>query len=200
MRTERGLARLVSFSDGVVAIAITLLVLPLVTSAAEPDTDVTSFLTQNAFQLMVFLISFLVIARFWLAHHQMYENVIGYNAALLWANLLWLLSIVFLPFPTELLGSSDADDSLRYGLYIGTMVVTSGASAVQQWVIIRSPDLQVPQVRGTLSLTSYLATTGIMIVALAVAVLFPVIGLWALFLLFATSPVLHLMSRLRKAP
>ena len=173
--------------------------LPLVTSAAEPGTDVASFLTQNVFQLMVFLISFLVIARFWLVHHQMYENVIGYNARLLWANLLWLLSIVFLPFPTELLGSSSVDDSLRYGLYIGTMVVTSGASAVQQWIIVRSPELQDPQVRGTLSLTSYFATTGIMIVALAVAVLFPLVGLWALFLLFATSPVLHIISRLRKA-
>lgn len=199
MRTERGLTRLVGFSDGVVAIAITLLVLPLVTSAAEPGTDVASFLSQNAFQLMVFLISFLVIARFWLVHHQMYENVIGYNARLLWANLLWLLSIVFLPFPTELLGSSNDDDSLRYGLYIGTMVVTSGASACQQWIIVRSPELQDPQVRGTLSLTPYLATTGIMIVALAVAVLSPFIGLWALFLLFVTSPVLHVVSRMRKA-
>ena len=68
MRTERGLSRLVGFSDGVVAIAITLLVLPLVTAATQVDVDAGTFLVENAYQLLVLVLSFAVIGRFWIAY------------------------------------------------------------------------------------------------------------------------------------
>lgn len=106
MHTERGFDRLVNFSDAVVAIAITLLILPLVDTATElNDKTVSELLADNWVKLLVFVISFAVIGRFWLAHHRMYENIVGYDKPLLWANLFWLLTIVFLPFPTELIAA-----------------------------------------------------------------------------------------------
>ena len=147
MRTERGLGRLVGFSDGVVAIAITLLVLPLVTAATEVTTDAWTFLVANAYQLFVFVLSFAVIGRFWIVHHQTYENVIGYRPAMLWATLFWLLTIVLLPFPTQLLASSDHQSPLVYCLYIGTMLATALASLLQQSIIVRHPEVQNPEVQ-----------------------------------------------------
>jgi len=198
VHTERGFTRLVSFSDGVVAIAITLLILPLVDSASEISAGVATFLTDNAFQLFVFVLSFAVIGRFWLTHHGMYENAIDYNKALTRANLLWLLSIVFLPFPTELLASGDGDERLTYALYVGTMTLTSVAALLQQWILVRNPQLQAPEARGTLRLLPYVMITVIMVVALAAAVAFPGFGLYALLLLFVATPAERVIDRLRR--
>jgi uncharacterized membrane protein len=197
VRTDRGFARIIGFSDGVVAIAITLLVLPLVTTATTIDTDIGTFLVDNAYQLFVFVLSFLVIGRFWMVHHQMYEHATGYNSALLWANLGWLLSIVFLPFPTELLGSADHAEPLTYCLYVGTMILTSIFAALQQWVLIRYPELQAVESRGTLRLQPYVAITVIMVVALVVSVLVPGLGLLALLLLVLATPIEKLIDRVR---
>ncbi|MDJ0357256.1 TMEM175 family protein [Paenarthrobacter sp. PH39-S1] len=84
------------------------------------------------------------MGNFWLVHHRLYEQVIDYNVPLLWANLLWLLTIVFLPFPTELLGSGDRRDLATYAVYIGTLVFTSAAILLQQVIVVRSADLHAP--------------------------------------------------------
>ncbi|HWR84727.1 MAG TPA: TMEM175 family protein [Rhodoglobus sp.] len=189
MRTERGFSRVVGFSDGVVAIAITLLVLPLVTTAAQHQSDVWTFLADNASDLFLFALSFVVIGRFWLVHHQIYENAVGYTPALVWANLLWLLSIVFLPVPTQLIASAEREERITYALYVGTMLVTCFAALLQLAIIRGRPDLQAPEVRGTLRLAPSWIVIAIMSVALLSAVLFLRAGLFALLLL-ALSPVL----------
>lgn len=198
MRTSHGFARLIGFSDGVVAIAITLLVLPLVDAASGYHGDVSSFVGDHSVQLLVFLLSFAVIGNFWFIHHQMYEHAISYNTALLWANLLWLLSIVFLPFPTALLVSSSSADIAVYALYIGTMVVTTASGLVQQLILVRNPELQAPEVRGTLTLRPSLVALAIMVVALVVAVTIPAIGLWALSLFAVANPLQRIIDRRKK--
>ncbi|MGV8880632.1 MAG: TMEM175 family protein [Rhodoglobus sp.] len=199
MRTERGFSRLVSFSDGVVAIAITLLVLPLVTSAAEEEGDLSAFLAANVWQLFVFVLSFVVIGRFWMLHHAMYEKLTGYTTSLLWANMLWLLSIVFLPFPTQLLVSVDQSSRTAYALYIGTMIVTSFASLLQQWIASRNPQIVAGEARGTLRLTPSVLTLLVMIVSLALALLVPAIGLWSLLLIAIAGRLERLVTK-RNSP
>lgn len=179
-----------SFSDGVVAIAITLLVLPLVSAAAEESGDIATFLRDNTWQLFVFVLSFVVIGRFWMVHHDMYERIIGYTPGLMWANMLWLASIVFLPFPTQLLGSVDRESRITYLLYIGTMIVTCLAALLQQWIAVKNPDIQAEGAKGTLRLTGSVSILVVFVVALIVALVFPAIGLWSL-LLVAVSGVLE---------
>lgn len=197
MGTARGFGRIIGFSDGVVAIAITLLILPLVDEATTIDTDAWTFVLQHGFQFFAFLLSFAVIGRFWLVHHEIYERAIGYNAALLWANLLWLLTIVFLPFPTELLGWAEPDDRSVYVLYVGTMVLTSAAALLQQWILIRSPELQAPEVRGTLRLLPFVSILVIMLMALVLTLLFSNYGLLSLLLLALASPAERMIDRRR---
>ena len=102
MGTERGLHRLMNFSDAVVAIAITLLILPLVDSASGIGKGgVASFLHHHDTQLLAFGLSFAVIWSFWWGQHQMLEHIVGYDRPLVVGMFVWILSIVFLPFPTD---------------------------------------------------------------------------------------------------
>ena len=195
MRTERGYARLVGFSDGVVAIAITVLILPLVDAASDYNGDVGQFVVEHVGNLLLFLLSFAVIGNFWINHHRMWENVTSYNGALLWANLVWLLSIVFLPFPTALLADSPSGDRATYALYVGTMVLTTAASLLMQLVIVRHPQLQADDVRGTLGLGSSITPLGVMVVALLISQLFPSVGLWGLALFAVSGPIEGAVAR-----
>jgi len=198
MRTSHGYARVVGFSDGVVAIAITLLILPLVDSASDYNGEVGQFVTEHLGKLLLFFLSFAVIGNFWLVHHRMWEQISSYNTPLLWANLLWLMSIVFLPFPTALLAGSPSGDRATYALYVGTMVVTTAASLLEQVIVVRHPELQAEEVRGTLRISGFLAPLGIMVVALLIAVVFPHIGLWGLALFALAGPAGRILDRRRK--
>ena len=110
-RTERGLDRLVNFTDAAVAIAITLLVLPLtdlVTNGENPS--IASLLSDDQGTFLAFAISFVVIASFWAGHHRVFEHLRDYSNAVLWANFLWLASIVLIPFTTQLLAEEGTDE------------------------------------------------------------------------------------------
>jgi TMEM175 potassium channel family protein len=141
--TSRDPDRLVLFTDAVVAIAITLLVLPLVDavseSVAEHHTSV-QVITENQPKIYTFLLSFAVIAQYWFTHHRMFENVKAYNRTLTLWNLLWLLTIVVLPFPTEMLGAY-SDDKFTALLYIGTILASSACLAVMTITIHGNPEI-----------------------------------------------------------
>ena len=88
-----GVERLLALSDGVVAIAITLLVLQLnVPSPAtliHPDSasELARHLGNGADQLISYVISFYVIAQFWLVHHRVFRRITGQQEGLAWWNL-----------------------------------------------------------------------------------------------------------------
>ncbi|ORM35350.1 TMEM175 family protein [Williamsia sp. 1135] len=87
VRTERGLERLIFFTDAVVAIAITLVVLPLVDEAKDLDRrSVAEFLSEDSAALIAATISFAVIGAFWRDHHRLFERASGYTPTLLRAN------------------------------------------------------------------------------------------------------------------
>src|SRR5215212_7039470 len=102
-----GFERVVFFSDAVFAIVITLLVLPLTAEIDLPEesADIAHEIWQHWPTMLSFVISFLVIGQFWIAHHRMFSHLRGYDRPLIWLNLVSLLSVCFLPFPTAVLGA-----------------------------------------------------------------------------------------------
>jgi uncharacterized membrane protein len=99
-RGQRELDRLIFFSDGIFAIAMTLLVLeisvpevPSDLAAAEVPAEVLALWPK----FFSYVLSFLVIGTYWIAHHQTFRYVASYDRTLLWLNLLFLLSISFIP-------------------------------------------------------------------------------------------------------
>jgi uncharacterized membrane protein len=94
---SKEVARIAAFSDGVFAIAITLLTLQI---AIPEDGDLSQELIGVLPNLYAFVISFLVIGTYWVAHHRLFAVVERYDYRLLWLNLLTLFFIVLLPFTT----------------------------------------------------------------------------------------------------
>src|ERR1700710_1857410 len=97
--TERSAERLIFFTDAVVAIAITLLILPLVDivamdAARSTPVPIARLLDKDFSQLLAFGLSFLIIARFWMAHHEIMADVVRTSATLMWLDVAWVFTIV----------------------------------------------------------------------------------------------------------
>ncbi len=108
-RSARSLDRLVFFSDAVVAIAITLLVIELHLPDLGPhpsDADLRSALAGLAPQIGSVVLSFVVIAVWWATHHRFFASVVRLDSPLLVLDLAFLGAIAFLPFPTNILGQT----------------------------------------------------------------------------------------------
>lgn len=103
---ETGLSfeRVVFFSDAVFAIVITLLVLelkvPHINEHSEPALQHALFNLLP--RVLGFVVSFLIIGMLWFEHHRIFRYIADYDAGLLWRNLLLLLCVSFVPFPTAL--------------------------------------------------------------------------------------------------
>jgi uncharacterized membrane protein len=191
--TERGLHRLVNFSDAIVAIAITLLVLPLADSASTiGNSTLVEFLHHHHNELLAFGLSFIVIWNFWWAQHQMLENIVAYSRLLVIGLFVWTLSIVFLPFPTELLSSADHAGAGVHALYVGSMLLSSVAALVEQWAITREPELQAEEHRGEATLVETVVQAVLMGVVFVLVIVAPAVGLWWLLLLVLFRPLTRL--------
>lgn len=108
-KNEVEFTRIVAFSDGVFAIAITLLVLNLGVDEHLPGDDVTGALWDQRHNLLAYAISFAVIGRFWVIHHRLFGEITGFNNRLMAANLFYLAWVVLIPFSSQLLGDHGGD-------------------------------------------------------------------------------------------
>jgi uncharacterized membrane protein len=186
---ERDLERFLTFVDAVVAIAITLLVLPLVEISQELRDGMTvpDLLQEHNGELWAFFLSFAVIARMWFIQHESSRHVIAYSRSYANFTVLWLLTIVLLPFATSLVPAAPDDDVLTKVLYIGTIAFGVLFLGLAELVVVRKPELT--DGLGNPDPTEAWINVGILLVALAVSVLIPAIGYFALFLLALDRPV-----------
>jgi len=123
------LERLVFFSDAVIAIAITLLVVTL--GIPEATEDVGNALLDRWPQILSYVLSFLVIGIFWMAHHRIFRYVAGIDQRLIWLNLLFLMCVAFIPFPTAVLG--DHDGSRGAIVFYAAAIGLTGAVLASIW-------------------------------------------------------------------
>jgi uncharacterized membrane protein len=113
-------SRIVAFSDGVFAIAITLLVLNLSVPEHIHGDDLTNVLWEQRQDLFAYALSFAVIGRFWLVHHRFFRDVTGFDGRLLSLNLFYLAWIVLIPFSSQVLGDHGGDTGAIV-LYAGNL-------------------------------------------------------------------------------
>lgn len=129
-------ARLEAFCDGVFAIALTLLVIDL--RLESPDdignaADLWSALRHLGPSFFSFLLSFVIVLITWVNHHAALKLIRGSSAAFIYANGLLILTVVFIPFPTSLLGEFLLTDHAAPAvvLYDAVLTVQSGG-----WIAI----------------------------------------------------------------
>ena len=190
--------RFKAFADAVVAIAMTLLILPLLESVSDAGSKgltTAEFFHENGGQLFSFGLSFLLIANFWMEHHRQYTEVTSITPALLWINIAWMATIVWLPVPTAMLGQMDTDP-LQEIVYIGTLILTQITTLAARVYLLRHPEMTTATTaRVRHGATADIAAILLFALALAVALLVGDQGYFALFLLLLTGIVSNLIYR-----
>ncbi len=131
MRENWSTGRLEAFSDGVFAIAITLLVLEISVPESAFD-DLWNGIADQWPSYLAYVTSFVTIGGLWLVHHGIFRRLASADAVVMRLNILLLMFVSFLPFPTKLMAEAiDAATSERaavifYGLVLlAISVVTS---------------------------------------------------------------------------
>jgi len=128
-----GVDRLLALTDGVVAIALTLLVLELKVPSLDhviPPTSASALAAQlghDTDQLLSYLISFYVIANFWLIHHRVFRQLASQRESLAWWNFLFLFTISIMPFASSLLGEY-SENPLAVSIFALNLLLASLAT------------------------------------------------------------------------
>jgi uncharacterized membrane protein len=129
-----GTNRLESFSDGVMAVAITLLVLAIVPPTLKESSEHSLIyeLGRNWPHYLAYAISFMTIGIIWINHHAMITRLRQADHSILILNLLLLLTIGILPFATDLMATylrADHGQKLAAGVYSGSFLLMAVAFA-----------------------------------------------------------------------
>jgi uncharacterized membrane protein len=131
-RDERELefTRIVAFSDGVFAIAITLLVLALQIPEAVPD--LPEALRDQVPDFLAFVLSFAVLSQIWLFHHRFFGALERFDATLITINFGYLALVALVPFSSQLIGDygDESAAAVIYALNMGGIGLV-GAAMVQ---------------------------------------------------------------------
>ena len=147
--TGRAFERLITLSDAIVAVAITLNVLAIVQIRPSQGESALSVINEYSGELSSFAYTFVIVAVMWLAHNRILNRMRGYDAAFFWLNLFWLLLVVILPWPTAMFGESiGVEDSQGSGFVPGmgmfywfTLAAISGIGALMGLRCRRHPQL-----------------------------------------------------------
>jgi uncharacterized membrane protein len=197
MRTQWSTARVEAFSDGVFAIAITLLVLEIGVDSAALADDPWRVLADEWPSYLAYMTSFLTIGSVWLAHHGLFSRLRSVDPTLMRLNLLLLMVVSFLPFPTglmaEALRETDAAERAAIVVYgatalaIETLLAAASRYARARSELLAEPEPQPP--RPIVQRRSFLSGAGYGLAILAGALLLPKIAAFAYLAVAARAVV-----------
>ena len=140
--------RLEAFSDGVIAIVITLLVLEIHVPPL-PEHSGSEAILRALISLIpsiaAYVVSFLICSIWWITHHNFVNDLREVDRTLLWSNNMFLLCLAFLPFPTALLGQHPGEP-VAAALY-GAVCTAAGACFVfMRWYASLRGNLMLPEI------------------------------------------------------
>ncbi|MFF2554586.1 TMEM175 family protein [Nocardia sp. NPDC058058] len=196
-------SRVEAFSDGVMAIAITLLVIEI--RLPETEGDLLKQLLGLWPSYLAYLGSFATIGVIWLTHHAFFARIRQVSGPLQAGNLLVLLCVAFLPFPTTVLAHHLEDGGWNAGVatafYFLTAAVQAGAWIVMWMAVRRDPTLLKPGYSPDVARTeTRQAIIGfVALAAIAVLGLFVPIAALAIYLIAVVGYALPAMAWPRRA-
>jgi uncharacterized membrane protein len=190
-------ARITAFSDGVFAIAITLLVLAL--KVPEDVADLGSTLQDQLPNLFAFAISFAVLARLWLFHHRLFAVLEGIDTSLIALNFLYLAFVTLVPFTSELIGDYGHAEiaTVIYAVNLGALGVVG---AVMVIVAFRR-DLVRSEVAAELGVDTGPGNwllAGVFLASIPIALIDPSAAQWSWLILFVAGAIALRRSQARE--
>jgi uncharacterized membrane protein len=192
-------SRLEAFSDGVIAVAITLLALDLVLPGRGHGTLLEQ-LTEKWPAFIAYLIRFLTIGIIWVNHHAPVRTIRRVDRTVLFLNLMLLMFIVLIPFATatvaDYLTAGDEDSRrLAMVLYGGVLVgMSAGFGAILEWtlhgqrVYQQLPAEQHWAARRRFAGGGLVYVTATIVAVFSPIVAFVIIGLVAVYYIFERTP------------
>jgi uncharacterized membrane protein len=139
--------RLEAFSDGVLAIAITLLILDVRVSETVPSGELGHALAHIWPSYASYAVSFAIIGIIWVNHHTLVSRLAATTRALLFLNLALLATVAFLPFPTALLAGyvrAGRNAHIAATVYSVNMTAIGLAFSALWAYLARTPELLAP--------------------------------------------------------
>ncbi len=199
-RERQQLDRLVFFSDAIFAIAITLLVIEVHVPRfpqGYTDTQLANALLENIPQYIGFLVSFFVIGRFWIGHHRSFGYLARADDRLVWRNLLFLLTIAFMPYPTAVI-SNFASSRLGVGFYAVWLTIAGVMNLNVMRTLVASPDLDpvVDEAERRLWIRRAWSPVAVGVLAFTAAMINPLLAMIPLL----GSPVIGRLFNWRRKP
>ncbi len=164
-RSEIKSTRLEAFSDGVIAVIITIMVLELHVPRQNGPAGLWSVVPQ----LCIYLLSFFTIGIYWINHHDLIRRTESVDYRILWTNLIFLFVLSLIPYFVDYLGQKSFD-SFSTLLYDLTMLVTGAAFFLLRRSVMRR-QRQTGELRRAdmAELSKHIACMGIYLAAIAVA-------------------------------
>jgi TMEM175 potassium channel family protein len=184
--------RVLFFSDAVMAIAITLLVVDL----RVPDIvrNPQHELGADEHKILSFGISFVVIGLFWLGHHHLFRYITALDRRLILLNLLFLGTIAFLPYPTALLSATKGEQAASIAFYAACVAATGLMELVIWLYAIRAGGLvpaSISPTRRRYETTRLLPVPVVFGLSIPVAFALPVAALFSWILLVPIGRLLR---------
>jgi uncharacterized membrane protein len=139
-RKGPGTGRLEAFSDGVIAVIITILVLELKVPAPSGAAGLVAVLPA----VFLYLLTFVQIGIYWVNHHYLVEEAQTVTHGIFWANLMFLFSLSLFPFATEWVGVKGLS-SFTAALYAAVSILP-GLGYMALWAQIRSTSAASSQI------------------------------------------------------
>jgi uncharacterized membrane protein len=194
-------SRLEAFSDGVFAVAITLLVLQFAVPDVQSGKLFTTLLGQWP-QLVTYVASFLTVGVVWVNHHTIFRNLRAVDRTIQFINLVLLLTVVLVPYPTALLGrylNSGFDGSVAAAFYAAVMTVMAIAfESLVAWALTH-PNLLRPEIQGA-RLGAVLPRFALGLVIYAVSIGLAFVNTWLVVALYAFNAIYYAFNQLSWAP
>jgi len=190
--------RLEAFSDGVFAVAITLLALDLVVPGPGHG-HLGKLLQEHLPSFAAFVVSFLTIGIIWVNHHTLFKNFAEIDRPLLFINLLLLFFVVCIPFATSTFAAylphDHFDASVATAIYAGVLEGMSIAFGLLFWWAIRHEHLKIALTRSAaraatirFGIGNVAYTTAIGVAFVSPVATLVICGLVAVYYMFEQTP------------
>ncbi len=188
--------RLEAFTDGVYAIVITLLILDIRIPDVPPD-SLGPALVKMLPQVFTYVLSFFVVGLYWFSHHRVAQQVKLIDGTFVWLNMIWLLFVTVMPFPTALLGRYPLQP-IPTAIYGADLILANVTGFIILGYMGRHPELCHRVIDSAVirrQLPVYAVTNGVYVLAIGLAWYVP----WVSYALYA-AVLLGLMVRFTRNP
>lgn len=189
--------RIQALSDGVFSIAMTLLILQVAIPHHLTALELKTALINLWPQIISYIVSFMVLAVFWIGHHNQFTSIKFSDRTFLWINIFFLMSVAFIPFSTALFGDYN-NQHLAILIYGGNLIITGIFLYWHWWYATKNHRLVAADLdHKIIAIAKFRILIGIIFYMVAIAVSF--VSIKTSIVMFVILPVLYMKpSRIDK--